>query len=279
MISTDLNKLKVEAYSFLIAENTPCQSKTIARHLFGESRHEEPVAQLLIRSILDQDSRFIKTHDNRWAAVDIPALQVPINNARYVVVDLEATGSLIGVDRIIEVGIAVFENGQIVKQFSSLVQSDRKISHRVRKLTGIKPDDLVDARSLAETMLIVKEMLVGADVFVAHDVRFDMYFLRWEMQRQGLEMPSIPGICTVQISKQLWPDLDGWRLVDLSNGFGLSHNHPHRAGEDAIATAGVLAYALDDAAEVGAKTVLDLLRLPELISESDEKPGSADAVV
>jgi DNA polymerase III epsilon subunit family exonuclease len=276
MISTDLNKLKDEALSFLLAENQPCLSKIIARHLFGESRHEEPVAQLLVRAILEQDSRFIKTHDNLWSASDISTLNLPINDARFVVVDLEATGSLIGVDRIIEVGIAVVENGQIIKQFSSLVQSDRKISHRVRKLTGISHDDLVDARSLAETMLIVKEMLSSADVFVAHDVRFDMHFLRWEMKRQGLELPSIPGICTVHLSQQLWPDLDGWRLVDLSNGFGLSHNHPHRAGEDAIATAGVLAYALDDAIEIGAKTVLDLLRLPELISKNNDKNKSSD---
>jgi len=105
------------------------------------------------------------------------------------------------------------------------------------------------------------DLLQGAHAFVGHDVRFDFSFLRWELARRGLKIPCLTGVCTLQLSQQLWPDMDGWRLQDLANHFSVPHAPPHKAGEDALATAGVLLHAIETAVEHRAATLGDLIAL------------------
>jgi DNA polymerase III epsilon subunit family exonuclease len=258
MLSAELQELRAEAHAYLQSCDRPCAPQTVARHIFGAQRHEDPVAVLLVRAILEPMRRVGRAHDGRWLAYDAPFLDIPLAGTRMVAVDLETTGSLTGVDRIIEVGMAALERGQVVKQFSSLCHSSRRVSPRIRRLTGIKPSQLKEAPTFAEVAPTIVDMLRGAHAFVAHDVRFDMPFLRWELERHGLEMPDLPAVCTLQLARSLWPDLHGWRLQDLAGTFAVAHTHPHRAGEDALATAGVLARALAAVREHGAKTLGDL---------------------
>ncbi len=125
MLSKELRHLRSSAHRFLLNADRSCTSQEIARHLFGPRRHEDPVAQLLVRSILQGDDGLVQGHDSRWMALESPYLAPMIDDLRYAVVDLETTGSLIGVDRIIEVGIAIVEDRRVTQTFSSLVHSSR----------------------------------------------------------------------------------------------------------------------------------------------------------
>ncbi len=260
MLSAELQHLRAEASSYIRALDRSCTPQEVARHIFGPKRHEDPVAALLVRTILDPLPDVDRAHDGRWMSLDASFLDVPLDDARFAVVDLETTGSLTGVDRIIEVGVAVLEGGEVVKQFSSLCHSKRHMSSRIRKLTGIKPRHLKDAPPFDEVAPVIVDLLRGSHAFVAHDVRFDMPFLRWELERHGHEMPDMPALCTLQLARSFWPDLDGWRLQDLAGTFAVVHTHPHRAGEDALATAGVLDRAVADARHRGAATLGELYR-------------------
>jgi len=277
MLSAELHHLRTEAHAFLRSHNRTCTPQSVARHIFGPKRHEDPVAALLVRAILDPLPDTGRAHDGSWLALDAPFLDIPLDDIRYAVVDLETTGSLTGVDRIIEVGIAVLEQGKVVKQFSSLCHSKRHVSPRIRKLTGINPSQLKEAPLFGEVTPVIIDLLHGAHAFVAHDVRFDMPFLRWELERHGHVMPDLPALCTLQLSQSLWPDLSGWRLQDLAGTFAVAHTHPHRAGEDALATAGVLARAVKDARGQGAKTLSDLYRITYGSRESDADDGTMEA--
>jgi len=277
MLSAELQELRAEAQSYLQSLDQPCAPQAVARHIFGPQRHEDPVAALLVRAILEPMTCVERAHDGRWMALDASYLEIPLDEARLVAVDLETTGSLTGVDRIIEVGMAMLERGQIVKQFSSLCHSERHVSPRIRRLTGIKPSQLKEAPPFGEVAPVIVDMLQGAHAFVAHDVRFDMPFLRWELGRHGLEMPDAPAVCTLQLARSLWPDLDGWRLQDLAGTFAVAHTHPHRAGEDALATAGVLARALLDARALGARTLGDLYRLTSASRDLGEEDDLLEA--
>jgi DNA polymerase III epsilon subunit family exonuclease len=269
MLSRELTELQEQARLHLLRRNAPCQAQELARHLFGPERHETPEAVLVVRKLLESLPDVARSHDGRWIALDAPFLGVPLDAARLVAVDLETTGSLIGVDCIIEVGLAVWESGQVVQQFSSLVHNTRRVSPRIRKLTGIEPNQLHEAPPFDEVAPVVADLLRGAHAFVAHDVRFDLNFLRWELERLGHDLPEMPGLCTLQLAQLLWPSHDGWRLQDLAGSFSVTHRHPHRAGEDALATAGVLAHAVADAAAIGAVTLADLFRLPTLVAVGD----------
>ena len=184
MLSTELNDFRAAAYDFLLGQQKPLPTPAIARRLFGARRHEMPETQVVVRALLASDSRFIETHDRCWTVIGSRILQQGLMDATYAVVDLETTGSVIGVDEIIEIGL----------------------------------------------------------VHV----------------RRGLAVPGVTGLCTLQLSRQLWPDLPSRSLPDLAGHFGIEHSNPHRAADDAAATAGVLLEALKTALGLGMVDLGDL---------------------
>ena len=75
-------------------------------------------------------------------------------------------------------------------------------------------------------------------------------------------------MCTLELSRQLWPDLASRSLPDLARAFEIEHDNPHRAADDALATGGVLLKAIETAHEMGLTELGDLYRLPELMDDA-----------
>ena len=188
-------------------------------------------------------------------------MAMALGKATYAVVDLETTGSIIGVDEIIEIGVVILRRRRVVHRFSSLVHSDRVVPIWVSKLTGIRNSDLQQAPTFPALADELSELLSDV-VFVAHDIRFDLPFLRWEYARHGRAMPSVTGLCTLCLSRLLWPDLPNRNLTDLARHFDIQHTHPHRAAADADATAALLVEALQAARRSGYRKLSDLFRRP-----------------
>ncbi len=257
MLSYDLRQLRADALEQLVQADRPLPPHRIARRLFGPRRHEHPEAQAVVRALLGQDERFLETHDGRWSARGAPGMQVPLAEARYAVVDLETTGSVIGVDEVMEVGAVVVQGGKVVESFSSLVSARREIPPWVARLTGIRSETLLGEPSFPDVAGRLAPLLAG-DVFVAHDVRFDLPFLEWEFTRHGLLMPVLPGLCTLRLAEVLWPDVEGRSLPELARRFDHPLRKHHRAGEDAGATATVLLAALAETARRGLRTLGDV---------------------
>ena len=260
MSHNELTDFRDQAHRFLLEVDRPVDSQQIARRLFGPQRHEMPEAQVVVRSLLEADDRFLRTHCRRWSARWAPHLQLDNGRAAYAVVDLETTGSVIGVDEIMEVGVVRLEGDRVVDRFTSRVRTSRGIPPWVSRLTGLTEADLVDAPTLADLAPRIIELLDGA-VFVAHDIRFDMPFLRWSLLQRDQAFPCHTGLCTLQLSRALWPDLPSHSLSELAVSLGLSHVKPHRAGDDAEAAAGVLQRALGEARTAGCTTLGDVMDL------------------
>lgn len=275
MIPNDLNEFRVEAHEFLLGQQKPLPTPAIARRLFGARRHEMPETQVVVRALLGDDPRFIETHDHCWTVLGSPLLSKTLREATFSVVDLETTGSVIGVDEIIEIGLIQVRGGKVVKRFESLVWTDRTIPPWVARLTGISNENLEGAPTFSD----LAENLVGlldGNVFVAHDIRFDLPFLRWEFARRGIGRPAVTGLCTLQLSRQFWPDLGSRSLPDLAAHFGIDHGNPHRAGADAAATAGVLLEALKESGQLGLVDLGDLYRVEEIkAARTDDKDSLA----
>ncbi len=250
MISNDLKAYRAEAYTFLLGEEIPLPTPVIARHLFGAHRHEMPETQVVVRALLRADARFVETHDRSWTVLESPLMKRDLLDATYAVVDLETTGSVIGVDEIIEVGVYLVKKGRISRKMDTRVWTDRPIPPWVARLTGIHNEDLKGKPTFSDIAGKLLRLLDG-HVFVAHDIRFDLPFLRWEFARRGLSLPAVTGLCTLQLSRNIWPDLSSRSLSDLAVHFGVAHETPHRAADDAGATAGVLMTALREAREAG----------------------------
>ncbi len=270
MIANDLNAYRAEAYAFLLGEDTPLPTPVIARRLFGAHRHEMPETQVVVRTLLQADPRFVETHDRCWTVLESPLMQRDLLDATYSVVDLETTGSVIGVDEIIEIGVYQVKRGRISRKMDTRVWTDRPIPPWVARLTGIHNDDLKGKPTFSDVAEKLLNLLDG-HVFVAHDIRFDLPFLRWEFARRGMALPAVTGLCTLQLSRKLWPDLTSRSLSDLAKHFQIAHETPHRAADDAGATAGVLMAALRAAREAGVTQLGQLYAL----DRKEPAPGMA----
>jgi DNA polymerase III subunit epsilon len=150
-----------------------------------------------------------------------------------VFVDVETTGMSYSRGRIIEVAAVRVENGLITGSFNSLVDPQTELPMFITGLTGITRGDLVSAPSFYDIAEQLHDLLQGA-VFVAHNVRFDYGFLKHEFKRAGKKFsPKL--LCTVRLSRALYPQVRGHKLQDLIERCDIEVTSRHRAYDDAQA--------------------------------------------
>jgi DNA polymerase III subunit epsilon len=148
---------------------------------------------------------------------------------KWAFVDLETTGGRSD-DRVIEVGIVTWD-GEKVEEWQSLINPDRYVSDDIYRLTGIRKDELLLAPSFEQVVEEVRERLEGA-IFVAHNARFDYGFIRREFARLEREYSS-KVICSVKLSRKLWPEYRRHSLDTLIERWGIVCTNRHRALGDA----------------------------------------------
>jgi DNA polymerase-3 subunit epsilon len=146
-------------------------------------------------------------------------------------VDLETTGGNAAYDRITEIGIVRVENGVLVEEWSSLVNPECPISPYIEAFTGISSEMVADAPRFAELAGAVLEKLRGA-MFIAHNARFDHAFLRSEFRKAGIAY-SPQALCTVKLSRRLFPEHARHNLDAVMERHGLNCTARHRALGDA----------------------------------------------
>ncbi|OHU84275.1 MULTISPECIES: exonuclease domain-containing protein [Pseudoalteromonas] len=159
-------------------------------------------------------------------------------NQTYVVVDIETTGGKSQFDRITEIALVRIERGEIVATWQSLVNPKRTIPKYITQLTGIDNQMVADALEFSEVADKVASLCDQA-IFVAHNVNFDMGFLKQEFQRVG-RVFSQPKLCTVQLARKYLPGHDSYSLGKLCAALDIELKQHHRALEDARAAAKIL---------------------------------------
>jgi DNA polymerase III subunit epsilon len=80
--------------------------------------------------------------------------------------------------------------------------------------------------------------LDGADFFAAHNASFDKGVLRACCAAYGLDAPSMPFRCTVQIARRVW-NIRPTKLSDVCAKLNIALNH-HEALSDATACAKIV---------------------------------------
>ncbi|CAN5140061.1 hypothetical protein BH09PAT2_BH09PAT2_03550 [soil metagenome] len=146
-------------------------------------------------------------------------------------VDIETTGSRVQYDRIIEIGILRVEEGSVVKTYNKLINPEMYLSPYIENMTGISGLELERAPIFDDLKEEIMEILDGS-VFVAHNVRFDYGFLKNEMRRYGLDL-SLKQLCTVKLSRALYPHYRRHNLDALIERFAFNCENRHRAFDDA----------------------------------------------
>jgi len=135
-------------------------------------------------------------------------------------VDLETTGTSATGDRVTEVAIVRVVDGELVEEWSTLVDPECSIPPDIQVLTGITNEMVRGAPTFAGIRQEVLDRLEG-HLFVAHNARFDYGFLKNEFAR--LEVPfTAEVLCTVRLSRRLYPDAVGHGLDALIARHGLA---------------------------------------------------------
>jgi DNA polymerase-3 subunit epsilon len=164
---------------------------------------------------------------------------LPIEEAHFVVVDVETTGMSPVDDRITEIAMMKVQNGTLVDEFSTLVNPLRTIPAYITSMTGIDNVMVHDAPTAREVIPFVAEFLEGA-VFVAHNSEFDWGFVRQTaMRERGIELKN-PRLCTVRLSHKILPHLPSKSLGPVAQFLQIKIPERHRASGDAYATSLVL---------------------------------------
>lgn len=153
---------------------------------------------------------------------------------KYAVVDLEATSASSNA-KIIQVGIVIIENSQIVKTYETDVNPHEKLTSHIRQLTGLTDKRLRKAPDFSQVAREIYELIEDA-IFVAHNVKFDANLLAEALFGEGFELVT-PRVDTVELAQVFFPMFEKYNLGILCEQLDIPLKHAHTAIADASATA------------------------------------------
>ena len=90
------------------------------------------------------------------------------NQQALAFIDLETTGLRTTKDRITEIAIIRYQNGQELDRWSQLINPKMKIPEQIQHLTGINQAMIVDAPEFKEVADTVRDKLQGFTLIAAH---------------------------------------------------------------------------------------------------------------
>lgn len=148
-----------------------------------------------------------------------------------IALDLETTGLDSATDSIIEIGAVRMRDGEIIDEFSQLIDPGFPIPAHITHLTGITNDQVTGQPSIARVLPALKQFVGDAPV-IGHSINFDAAFLaRHDALKTNLK------IDTYDLAAVLMPRAPRYNLTSLTAGIGIDIEHAHRALDDAKAAA------------------------------------------
>ncbi|MGH3059423.1 MAG: exonuclease domain-containing protein [Gaiellaceae bacterium] len=239
----------------------PVSAEEAARALFALAHAPAGLARSLLEDVVGGDARLAWRGD-RVGLSSPRGRDLPLEAARFVVVDLETTGLRPAQSRIVEIGAVRVETLLPAGAFQTFVDPGVPLPAVVAGLTGLADRDLRGAPRAGVAVSRFLSFAGDRAVVVAHNARFDLAFLDREVELLTGRRLALPVVDTVGLSRRLL----GGRvarvgLASLAHFFGTSVRPCHRALPDAQATAEILVALVGLAQERGARTVADLVEL------------------
>jgi DNA polymerase-3 subunit epsilon len=151
---------------------------------------------------------------------------------RFISFDLETTGFISGVDKIVEIGAVRFIDGEIDAVFSTLIDPKMAIPEAAARVNGIS-NEMVTGKPTIDKILDPFAEFCGGDVLVAHNAPFDFQFLLADIVRLESKAPSGAVLDTCNIARKVIPGLANYKLGTLVQHLEIQSSNFHRAEEDA----------------------------------------------
>ncbi len=160
-----------------------------------------------------------------------------LRDAPFAVLDVETTGLGPRRERIVELAVVrVTAGGERLAAWSTLLDPGRPVG--ATHIHGITDADVRGAPAFAEVVGDLLSLLDGA-ILVAHNAGFDAGFLAAELDRAGVTVPTLPGLCTLWLAQRLVRAPD-YQLATCARVLGVRQADAHRALGDVDTTVGLL---------------------------------------
>jgi DNA polymerase III subunit epsilon len=203
---------------------------------------------------------------------------VRLRDLSFTVVDVETTGWSPDAAGITEVGAVLLRGGEVVAEFTSLVNPGTPVPEPITELTGISDQMLAVAPPVTAVLPGLLAFARGS-VLAAHNAPFDLGFLTAACAAAGLGWPGFEVLDTVRLARYLMatPDeVPDCKLRTLAEYFGTPVQPSHRALADAQATASVLSHLLR---RLGDREIHTFGELTAWLAERDAEAAAAQALL
>lgn len=154
---------------------------------------------------------------------------------RYVVVDIETTGTKPLSSDIIEIGAVYIENNEVKKKYNQLVYTHEEISSYITSITGINNEMLEGAPTIEEVMPEFVAFCEDAPLVGHNLIVFDYRMLKVKATRLGIPFEKY-ALDTLVLARKFLPHLPSRKLGDLCVYYNIELTNAHRAYDDAYAT-------------------------------------------
>lgn len=186
---------------------------------------------------------------------------VSIWESPFLVVDVETNGSDPLKNRITEIACLKVQGGEIIEEYSSLVNPHQFIPPFISQMTGITNEMAFKAPEAKVVVPHLKRLMPDdKTIFVAHNVKFDWSFVRHTFMRENESLDELNQLCTYKLARKLLPNDMKKNVGALATFFNINMKNRHRAFDDAKATALILLELLEIAeSEHGINSLHELL--------------------
>lgn len=158
------------------------------------------------------------------------------NSMKFISLDIETTGFDGHVDDVIEFAAAIYEDGEIVDTFETLVKPNGAVPKKILAVTGINEEKLREAPTFDEVKDKIQNYVGDLDI-IGHNIGFDLEFLA----HKGIKFAGHK-IDTWEFACTLLPKLPYYSLGYLAKILHLPSQPSHRALDDVLASVDLFAY-------------------------------------
>ena len=176
-------------------------------------------------------------------------------DTEYCVLDLETTGISYKTEKITEVGIIKYKNGEVIDEFECFVNPEKPIPPKVVEITHITDDMVKDAETIDK---VIPEIIdfIGDSVLVAHNADFDIGYLKYNFEKYGYKLENTY-IDTLRLAKAIFPDLKKYKLGLIADSLKIKVDVAHRALDDVKTLVAVFKVMIERTKEEHGKTIDD----------------------
>lgn len=169
-----------------------------------------------------------------------------LSNITFAILDTETTGfNADKWDKLLEIAVVKIRNWKVVREdcFETMINPQRDIPLSASRVNGITEDMVKDAPLIEDKIEEFVDFFHDVDYTLIHNAKFDLSFINHSLKQspkkeiQDFKMPWV--VCTVELSKALYPHYSAHNLDAISKRFWLAITDwelRHRALWDVILT-------------------------------------------